>query len=205
MAGTVPQMLETCQVSRTSTIEVLERSAHGAYYSIMRVNRSTTKRDIATQVWRMLAEFTSSRFQSGGHFGILRELGLTPGHMKALAALDPDEPRPMRALAEALSCDASMVTWLVDRMEERGLVERRALTSDRRVKTVALTRLGVDARDRLLSALYEPPPELLSLDTPSLEALRIQLSKLPAPSGSLWSHRSTQIQSASAVPAVGNR
>ncbi len=153
----------------------------------------------------MLAEFTSSRFQSGGQFGILRELGLTPGHMKALAALDPDEPRPMRALADALSCDASMVTWLVDRMEERGLVERRALTSDRRVKTVALTRLGVDARDRLLSALYEPPPELLSLDIASLEALRTQLAKLPASSGSLWSHRSTQTQGASAVPAVVNR
>jgi len=198
-------MLEMCQVSTTSTIETLEGSARDAYHLTMRANRAPSKRDIATQVWRMLAEFTSSRFQSGGQFGILRELGLTPGHMKALAALDPDEPRPMRALADALSCDASMVTWLVDRMEERGLVERRALPSDRRVKTVALTELGVDVRDRLLGALCEPPPELLSLDIASLEALRTQLSKLPVASGSLWSHRSTRTQSVSSAPAVGNR
>ncbi len=82
----------------------------------MGVSRPSTKQAIASEVWRMLAEFTFTRFQSGDHFGILRELGLTPGHMKALAVLDADEPRPMRAMADALSCDASMVTWLVDRM-----------------------------------------------------------------------------------------
>ena len=135
---------------------------------------------------------------------IASELGLTPGHMKALAVLDADEPRPMRAMADALSCDASMVTWLVDRMEERGLVERLALPSDRRVKTVALTPLGVDTRDRLMSALYEPPAELLSLDTTSLETLRSQLSKLPAASGSLWSRGSAPAPSPSPAPAVAD-
>jgi DNA-binding MarR family transcriptional regulator len=107
-------------------------------------------------------------------------------------------------MADALSCDASMVTWLVDRMEERGLVERLALPSDRRVKTVALTTLGVATRDRLMSALYEPPPELLSLDTTSLETLRSQLSKLPAASGSLWSRGSAPTPSASPASAVGD-
>jgi DNA-binding MarR family transcriptional regulator len=170
----------------------------------MGASRSSTKQAIASEVWRMLAEFTFTRFQSGDHFGILREMGLTPGHMKALAVLDADEPRPMRAMADALSCDASMVTWLVDRMEERGLVERLALPSDRRVKTVALTPLGVDTRDRLMNALYEPPAELLSLDTTSLETLRSQLSKLPAASGSLWSRGSAPAASASPASAVGD-
>jgi DNA-binding MarR family transcriptional regulator len=169
----------------------------------MGASRSSTKQAIASEVWRMLAEFTFTRFQNGDHFAILRELGLTPGHMKALAVLDADEPRPMRAMADALSCDASMVTWLVDRMEERGLVERLALPSDRRVKTVALTPLGVDTRDRLMNALYEPPAELLSLDATSLETLRSQLSKLPAASGSLWSRGSAPAPSASPPSAVG--
>ena len=116
-----------------------------------------------------------------------QELGLTPGHLKALFVLDPGEPRPMRAMADALACDASMVTWLVDRLEERGLVERQARPTDRRVKAVVLTERGIEIRERLLRAVHEPPAELRSLDTPSLLALREQLSKLPSGSAnSLW-------------------
>ena len=55
----------------------------------------------------------------------LRELGLTPGHLKALVDARPRRATPMRALADALACDASMVTLMTDRLEERGLVERR--------------------------------------------------------------------------------
>jgi DNA-binding MarR family transcriptional regulator len=137
------------------------------------------KRDLARDVWRAMAEFTFANFQRGEHVRYLRELGLTPGHLKALAVLDPDEPRPMRALADALSCDASQVTWLVDRLEERGLVERRALASDRRVKTVALTPLGVETRLRLQAMYYEPPQDLLTLDVATLEAIRAGLAVLP--------------------------
>ena len=52
--------------------------------------------------------------------------------MKVLGFLDEDEPRPMGAIAEGLNVDASQVTWLIDRLEERGFVERRMLPSDRR-------------------------------------------------------------------------
>ena len=135
-----------------------------------------------------MASYAFLRFQRGEHLTILRELGLTPGHMKALSVLDPDEPRPMGALADALICDASMATWFVDRLEEKGLVERRALPTDRRVKTVALTPLGVQTRDRIRDALMVPPAELVALDTGRLEALRDALTALPPiDRGSLWS------------------
>jgi DNA-binding MarR family transcriptional regulator len=158
--------------------------------------RLSGKRAIASDVWSMMAGFAFACFQRGEHLEILRELGLTPGHLKALVVLDPGEPRPMRAMAEALACDASMVTWLVDRLEERGLVERQARPADRRVKTVALTDRGIEIRDRLLRAVREPPAELQTLDTASLLALREQLSKLPASASmnSFWG-------SAGAVPA----
>jgi DNA-binding MarR family transcriptional regulator len=144
-----------------------------------------SKRELATDVWKAMAEFTFANFQRSGHVRLLRELGLTPGHLKALAVLDPEEPRPMRALADALSCDASQVTWLVDRLEERGLVERRARANDRRVKTVALTPAGVAARSRLQAMYYEPPEELLTLEVAALEALRNDLAVLPR--RSIWS------------------
>jgi DNA-binding MarR family transcriptional regulator len=153
-----------------------------------------SKRELATDVWRAMAEFTFANFQRSDHVRYLRELGLTPGHLKALAVLDPEEPRPMRALADALSCDASQVTWLVDRLEERGLVERRALANDRRVKTVALTQVGVQTRGRLQAMYYEPPEDLLTLDVEALEALRAGLSVLPR--RPLWSPATPETRSA---------
>jgi len=106
------------------------------------------------------------------------ELGLNPGHMKALILLDPAHPAPMRSLSDALMCDASMATWLVDRLEEQRLVERKASTSDRRVKTVALTQKGVAARKQIEAKLLEPPPEFDALTPEDLAGLMRALRKL---------------------------
>lgn len=149
--------------------------------------RRSGKDDVAAEAWRLMAEFSFAAFKNSGQMDILRELGLTPGHLKALTVLDPDEPRPMRAMADALSCDASMVTWLVDRLEERGLVERRTSPTDRRVKTLILTPLGIRTRRRLEEAMYTPPAGLAALDLASLEILREALRKLPPPERPFWS------------------
>jgi DNA-binding MarR family transcriptional regulator len=140
-----------------------------------------SKQQLAGDVWRIIAKFTMERIQGGDHVALLRELGLTPGHLKALLVLTPDEARPMGAMAERMRCDASQVTWLVDRLEERDLVERRTTNSDRRVRTIALTPRGVEVRSLVLDRLYEPPPELVALDAATLETLRRELRKLPQP------------------------
>ena len=57
----------------------------------------------------------------------------------------------MSTLADAWKCDASNVTWLVDRLEEHGLAERRPHPTDRRVRTVALTRKGAQMRAQIES------------------------------------------------------
>ena len=85
----------------------------------------------------------------------------------------------MRSLAEEWGCDASNATWIVNRLEARGLAERRARTGDRRVKLVVLTATGVRMRDRLSEAMYEPPPELLALPSTTLRALKSASAKLP--------------------------
>jgi len=87
----------------------------------------------------------------------------------------------MRAMASTLCCDASMATWLVDRLEEKGLVERRTPPNDRRVKTVVLTPLGIKTRDRLRQSFYDRPGALLDLDISSIESLRDELRRLPVP------------------------
>jgi DNA-binding MarR family transcriptional regulator len=75
---------------------------------------------------------------------VVVEFGLTPPLYIALKHLD--DPAPMRDLADRLSCDASYVTGIADRLEALGLVARRPDPSDRRVKQLALTTKGRTVR-----------------------------------------------------------
>jgi DNA-binding MarR family transcriptional regulator len=102
----------------------------------------------------------------------LGELGLTFAQAHALRLLDPDRPLPMSALAERLFCDASNVTGIADRLEGRGLVERRSDAGDRRVKTLALTAAGVELRDRVHEIMTEPPAAIAALPAADQRALR---------------------------------
>src|SRR5205085_798493 len=102
----------------------------------------------------------------------LAELGLSFSQAHALRMLDPDQPMPMSALAERLFCDASNVTGLVDRLEARGLVERHSAEHDRRVKALALTRKGVELRERALAVMHEPPAAIASLPLEDQRTLR---------------------------------
>ncbi len=77
----------------------------------------------------------------------------------------------MRTLADEWRCDASNVTFLVDRLERLGLVTRTASTTDRRVKTVTLTPEGARTRDLIQSQGFQPPPAFLRLSRAQLQAV----------------------------------
>ena len=115
---------------------------------------------------------------------VARQLDLSPKQLVLIWRLPPGTTIPMRAMGEKLSCDASFMTGMVDRLEEDGLIERRPDPGDRRVTLIALTAKGVELRERALSALHEPPPEFGALDRDELEQLAMLLDKataIPAP------------------------
>ena len=132
--------------------------------------------ELAAEAWKALLDFFISNKDK--HLALAAEAGLTMGSMRTLLSLDPEEPKSMRALADEWKCDASNVTWLVDRLEERQLVERRTSPSDRRVKTVALTPAGVALKVDLLERMYQPPEALRALPRADLEALIGAIGKL---------------------------
>src|SRR5438309_2458438 len=78
------------------------------------------------------------------------EFDLSPIQCHVLHLIEPGRPLPMSRLAETLSCDASNVTGLVDRLESRGLVRRQPSPEDRRVKALQLTPRGARMRAQLL-------------------------------------------------------
>jgi MarR family transcriptional regulator, organic hydroperoxide resistance regulator len=102
----------------------------------------------------------------------LAELGLTFSQAHALRLLDRERPIPMSALAGRLFCDASNVTGIADRLESRGLIERRNAEEDRRVKGLALTAAGQRMRDRVHDLMSEPPAAIAALSSADQRALR---------------------------------
>lgn len=128
-----------------------------------------TKDELASSAWQRMFELFQSRKDE--FVAIAAEAGLTPAHMHALLSLDPDEPKPMRSLAAEWKCDASNVTFLADRLEEAGYVERRVSPTDRRVKMLQLTDDGLGARAQLLERMSVPPPALLTLSAAQLRTL----------------------------------
>lgn len=89
------------------------------------------------------------------------------------------EPMPMRRIAQQLKCEPSNVTGIVDRLEARGLVERRPDPADRRVKLAAPTAEGArtarELRDGLDDFAREP---LGSLSRDERVALRDLLRQM---------------------------
>jgi DNA-binding MarR family transcriptional regulator len=141
------------------------------YYRLVAIEtksrRPATKRrdagaqDPAAEAWALLQRIFHA--QRPNFMGVYREYDLVPPHWIALQALE--EPMPMGELAKVLVCDSSNVTWITDRLEDRGLVERRAAPHDRRVKLLVLTPEGRRVRQEIQARLSEPPPavkELLS-------------------------------------------
>jgi DNA-binding MarR family transcriptional regulator len=94
-----------------------------------------------------------------------------------LRLLEPDQPLPMRTLARKLCCDASNVTGIVDRLEERGLVRRAAAPGDRRVRMLVVTDDGVVLRRRILKRLSQAPEPIARLSEEDQRALREILSR----------------------------
>src|SRR5205814_7854896 len=102
----------------------------------------------ACRAWQLLMKFF---FAQRAHLPSLpAEFNLSPVQCHVLHLIEPGRPLPMSRLAETLSCDASNVTGLVDRLESRGLVRRRESRDDRRVKALHLTPTGSRLRAQLL-------------------------------------------------------
>jgi DNA-binding MarR family transcriptional regulator len=84
------------------------------------------------------------------------ELDLSPPQLWALRHLQPGGERPMGELARYLVCDNSNLTGVTDRLERRGLVERRPAKHDRRVKMLVLTDRGEQTRKVIVERIRCP-------------------------------------------------
>ncbi|GAB3005930.1 MarR family transcriptional regulator [Streptomyces pseudoechinosporeus] len=105
------------------------------------------------------------------------EHALTGAQARLLSLLSL-EPLPMRRLAQKLKCEPSNVTGIVDRLESRGLVERRPDPGDRRVKLAAVTDEGRRIARSLRDSLHFAREPLAGLSRDERLALRNLLLRM---------------------------
>ena len=86
--------------------------------------------------------------------GLFAQFGLSPQQYNALRILRGEHPGtlPTLALAGRLVTQAPDITRLLDKLEERGLIERQRLIENRRVVQVGIAAAGL----ALLKQLDEP-------------------------------------------------
>ena len=80
------------------------------------------------------------------------EFGITPVQFAALQGVSAQPGIDQRTLARSIGFDTSTITGVIDRLETRGLVQRNASSSDRRVRLLTLTPAG----EQLLADIVPP-------------------------------------------------
>jgi len=131
-------------------------------------NGDRATKDLGSETWSLLQKLVFS--ERPRWMAVIREYDLIPPHWIALQALE--EPKPMGELAKHLSCDNSNVTWITDRLEERGLVTRTQAPHDRRVRLLVLTDEGRELRQEISERLAEPPAAIAGLSRDEQRTLR---------------------------------
>ena len=91
-----------------------------------------------------------------------REKGIAPHHLMILKMVREAGPLPLSEIGGWHDIPRPQMTYLIDRLEELGLVERRADTRDRRVINVAITQKGNRALEQCMELIKSSAGEQLS-------------------------------------------
>jgi len=114
----------------------------------------------------------------------LAPLGLDPRQVMVLRRLAGDEGRSQQALGDTLQIPPSRMVALVDALEQRGLLRRRPSPSDRRVRTLHLTKEGRRLLGEIMELSVEHEQELCrGLQPADRDQLLTLLNRLAAEQG----------------------
>ncbi len=124
---------------------------------------------LAGEVWGAMVHAVFARKEYMAGVAAKFDLTLPQAHLLRLLQFGP--ARTMTSIAEALACDASNVTGIVDRLETRGLITRGNADPDRRIKTITLTAQGKSVLMQLTAGFLEPPEGLRAMPEAQLRRL----------------------------------
>lgn len=121
----------------------------------------------------------ASRLISGEFHLVVTAQGFTVSEWRVLASLAGSEPVNIGQLAEITTMKQPTVTRVLDRMQARGLIERRPNEADRRVTLVRITAAGTRLVSKLIPlALQHERRVLEPFGQQRAEDLKATLRKL---------------------------
>lgn len=136
--GVLTKWLEPKHTLRISGMNVFGMAGH----LIRRLNQ------LSTQVFM-------HRMQAAGY-------DLTPVQFAALDAIGATPGLDQASVAARIAYDKATIGGVIDRLEQKGFVERSVSKSDRRAREVRLTNDGAKAYDEILPIVKELQAEILS-------------------------------------------
>jgi DNA-binding MarR family transcriptional regulator len=90
----------------------------------------------------------------------LAPIGLDPRSALVLRNVAAEEGRTQASLADQLGLPASRIVGVVDELERRGLLQRRAHRTDRRANALRLTSKGREVLDQIMAVSRQHEAEI---------------------------------------------
>lgn len=106
-------------------------------------------------------------------------LGLNPTEFAVLELIYSKGDQPIQKIGEKVLIASSSITYVVDKLEKKKLLERKPCPNDRRVTYATITTAGTDLMDDVFPKHKQAIQEIFGgLDTNEKEVMITQLKKL---------------------------
>ncbi|XEC97567.1 MarR family winged helix-turn-helix transcriptional regulator [Paenibacillus tarimensis] len=79
----------------------------------------------------------------------IESYGISPENFMVLELLYSKGPHPVQRISDRLSIPSGSITYVMDKLEKKGLVERQPNPEDRRASNVVLTEKGKELFDAI--------------------------------------------------------
>lgn len=160
-------LLDAMMQANVCSSQLLTGNIHpmGTTHDVARADRTRRVRTLLARLSKDLAEQIRVA---------VSDIDLTETQAAVLRELET--PLTQRQIADALSCEPSNVTFVLDRLENRELVARTPHPRDRRVNVVELTDAGRKARTETIER-FESSSPLAGLNDRELDQLEALLTK----------------------------
>lgn len=103
--------------------------------------------------------------------------GITPVQYAALTAAQRQPGLDQRTLAATIGFDTSTIGGVIDRLEKRGLIERQASPTDRRVRLLHVTGAGAELLDAVVPGMLKAQQRILAPLPPADRARFLEMLK----------------------------
>lgn len=112
------------------------------------------KLDLSESVGTLIALAAKSQ-ERLAEIEIKKQLGLTPAQWKVILVLNMVDGLTQREIAEKINIDGSTLVPVIDKMEQSGLVERKADSKDRRNNRIFLTKKSESTVDSIIMIILQ--------------------------------------------------